>query len=53
MMQTSWSRGHATHNQDWDLIPESRNRSVRSDTMETRPKAPTLLEWVEWRHKAS
>jgi hypothetical protein len=23
LMRTSWSRGRATHNQDWDLIPES------------------------------
>ena len=22
-MQTLWSRGHTTHNQDWDLILES------------------------------
>ena len=29
-MRTSWSRGHATHNQDWDLIPESRNRYDKS-----------------------
>jgi hypothetical protein len=21
-MQTTWSRGHVTHNQDWDLIPK-------------------------------
>jgi len=31
-MQASWSRGHATDNQDWDLIPESQNRSDRSVT---------------------
>jgi hypothetical protein len=32
VMWTSWSRGHATHNQDWDLISKSRNRSDRSVT---------------------
>jgi hypothetical protein len=30
LMQTSWSRGHATHNQDWDLISKNQNRSYRS-----------------------
>jgi hypothetical protein len=28
MMWTSWSCGHATQNQDWDLILKSRNRLI-------------------------
>jgi hypothetical protein len=32
MMRTSWSCGHAIHNQDWDLILESWNRYDRSVT---------------------
>jgi hypothetical protein len=28
IFRTSWSCGHATHNQNWDLIRESRNRSL-------------------------
>ena len=44
-MRTSWSCGHATHNQDWDLISESWNRFDKSDIMVTCSNAPTLLEW--------
>jgi hypothetical protein len=31
-MQTSWSRGHATHNQDWDLIGVWHNGNLPQDT---------------------
>jgi len=30
LMRTLWSRGYATHNQDWDLVLESQKKSDRS-----------------------
>jgi hypothetical protein len=32
LMRTWWSRGHTTHNQDWNMILESGNMSKRSVT---------------------
>ena len=46
LMWTSWSHGHATHNQDWDLIPESRNRSDRSVT-KWKPAPRHQHYWIE------
>jgi hypothetical protein len=45
VMRTSWSCGHATPNQDSDLLLKSWKRSDRSDIMKTYPKAWLLLEW--------
>jgi hypothetical protein len=47
-------RDHATHNQDWDLIPESQKRSDRS-VIQWKPAPRHQYYWneVEWRHEAS
>jgi hypothetical protein len=45
MMRTSWSRGHTTHNQDWNLILKSRNRSDRVWHNRNLLQGITLLEW--------
>jgi len=44
----SWCepRDHATHNQDWDLIPERRNRSDRSVT-QWKPAPRHQHYWIE------
>jgi len=39
-------RDHVTHNQDWDLIPESRNRSGRSVT-QWKPATRHQHYWIE------
>jgi len=45
---TKWCepRDHTTHNQDWDLIPESRNRSDRSVT-QWKPAPRHQHYWIE------
>ena len=52
---TNWCEphDHATHNQDWDTISGSRNRSDRNVTQWKPAPDTTLLEWVEWCHEAT
>jgi hypothetical protein len=54
LMRTSLSRGHVTHNQNWDLIPESRNRFERSmPRWKPAPRHQHFWNEVEWCHKTS
>jgi hypothetical protein len=47
-------RDHATYNQDWDMILESRNRSDRSVTQwKPAPRHQHYWNEVELCHKAS
>jgi len=54
LMQTSQSCGHATHNQDCDLIIKSRKRSGRSVTQWKHvPRHRHFWNEVESRHEVS
>jgi hypothetical protein len=54
LMRTLWSHGHATHNQDWDLIPESWKMSDRSVAQwKPAPRHQHYWNEVEWRHEVS
>jgi hypothetical protein len=45
MWWTSWSRGHVTHNQDWDLILKNLGYMSLNSSWKTNPNGSTLVNW--------